>query len=141
MSIKKVYLACPYTSRSLDTRNNREYLATRVAARLMSEGVCVYSPITHGHRIAEHLHRDFVENHSFWMDQCLPILEACDALVVLTVEGWRTSKGVHLEIQRAKELAMPIFIYQAGFTELLDEEEFELLGYREYNAKEIQSGN
>lgn len=141
MSAKRVYLACPYSSPSERVRESRVYLASRIASNLMTEGLCVYSPITHGHTIAEHLHKDFVENHEFWMAQCMPILEVCDALVILPLDGWRSSRGVHLEIERARQLAMPIFVYQNGFCEIIDEEEAEHMGFHYYEAKEVKNAN
>ena len=51
----KIYLACPYTHPDEVTRNTRVELASIIAAKLMCEGHVVFSPITHGHYVADHL--------------------------------------------------------------------------------------
>jgi hypothetical protein len=41
-------------------------------------------------------------------EDCLPILAACDSVVVLMVDGWRHSIGVQAEIQIARDLGTPV---------------------------------
>lgn len=36
------------------------------------------------------------------------MLQRCDALIILTLEGWRASQGVQAEIYFAEQLQLPI---------------------------------
>ena len=93
-----IYLACPYTNPDPAVQAERVELASIVAARIMLNGFAVYSPITHGHAIAQHLPLSEDTGHAFWMDQCLPLVAKADALVVLPMAGWRKSRGVAEEL-------------------------------------------
>ena len=129
---KKLYLASPYTSPYPEVRNARVKLASAIAARLMERGYVVFSPITHGHSIAEHLPAESAHSHAFWMAQCLPMLADCDLLVVLPVDGWRESRGVAEELAFARLHDIPIFIWQShdSMFELLDDEELVTCNYK-----------
>lgn len=107
-----VYLACPYTSPDPDVQLQRMELASIVAARIMQNGFAVYSPITHGHHIAQHLPIGLEAGHAFWMAQCLPIVAKADALIVLPMAGWRQSSGLRDEMALARRLSLPIGVVQ-----------------------------
>lgn len=107
-----VYLACPYTHADPDVQLQRMELASIVAARIMQNGFAVYSPITHGHHIAQHLPGNIVTGHDFWMAQCLPIVVKAAALIVLPMAGWRQSRGVRDEMEFARRYGLPIGIVQ-----------------------------
>lgn len=108
----KIYLAAPYSHHHADVRESRVAETTRVAARLMEQGHVVFSPITHGHECAKYLPKALVENHDFWIQQCLPMLEDCDLMVVVPLEGWRESRGIMLEQATARMAKIPCFIWQ-----------------------------
>lgn len=93
-----VYLACPYTHPDLPIRQDRVERAGMVAGKLMMDGRTVYSPITHGHALSEHLAPATVKQHRFWMDQCFPFMRAASTLYVIPMHGWRLSKGVQEEL-------------------------------------------
>ena len=127
-----IYLAAPYSSPHADIRESRVAEASRVAALLMMQGHVVFSPITHGHRVAEYLHRDFLLDHEFWMGQCLPMLDACDWLVICPLDGWRESSGVEAERNHARLTSVPEYIWQElhPAIDLLDEEEVTICEYQ-----------
>ena len=108
--MQKIYLASPYSSPDEVTRNDRVELASSIAARLMEEGYVVFSPITHGHSVADHLHHRNAHSHEFWMGQCLPMLEASDCMMILPIDGWRESRGIAEELAFARSNDIPIFI-------------------------------
>lgn len=93
-----IYLACPYTHPDADIRNNRVEQAGIVAGKLMMDGRTVYSPITHGHALVDHLPPATTKQHRFWMDQCLPFMRAASAMYLIPMHGWRLSKGVQEEL-------------------------------------------
>lgn len=101
-----IYLASPYTHPEAATRESRVKEATRVAAFLMRKGHTVFSPITHGHAVAEHLPPALAEDHEFWMRQCRPMLEVSDVLIILPLPGWHQSAGIREERRWAEELQL-----------------------------------
>lgn len=103
--MRKIYLACPYTG-TPEQRASRVEVANAVAARLMREGNVVFSPITHGHAIAEQC--GFPQDWTFWMEQCVPFLEWADCMVVVMADGWRESRGVQQELNLANEMGKPV---------------------------------
>jgi hypothetical protein len=104
------YLACPYTHPEADVRNAREAEATKATAFLIKNlQVAVYSPITHGHRIADHLPSDLRTHSDFWLDQCLPILRKCACMYILQIPGWEKSSGIAKELVVADEYKLALF--------------------------------
>ena len=134
--MKKVYLAAPYTSPDPTVRNSRVELASMIAARLMGQGYVVFSPITHGHSVADYLHHRNAHSHEFWMAQCLPMLEASDCMMILPIHGWRESRGIAEEMAFAKVNRIPTFLWQTADPrfELLDDEEIKNPNYRVYEG-------
>ena len=102
-----VYLACPYTHDDPKVQRKRADSATAIAAKMMTMGLVVFSPLTHGHQIEKALFADEMD-HSAWMAQCLPFLSLADTLYVLQLPGWTLSKGVEIEMEYAKRHGIPI---------------------------------
>lgn len=103
-----VYLASPYSHSDPAVMEERYQKTIAAAAHLMKTGMVVFAPIVHSHEIGKRLGKQAggaidPNTHEFWMHQDLPILKRCDQLIVLTLEGWRESKGVTEEIQFAKD--------------------------------------
>lgn len=111
MNDRFFYLAGPYTHPEAAVQGDRVELLTMAAAMLMSAGHVIYSPITHGHQIAQHFSRP--QSHDFWLGQCLPLLHEADALIIVPLDGWRNSLGIAKEIDYAKGEGLPIYILQA----------------------------
>ena len=105
----KIYLASPYSHVNVAVRNRRFSQACRKAAELMQEGLCVYSPIAHSHSIVTEgsLPDSLTLDFDFWMFQDLPFLLACDLLMIIRLDGWQLSKGVHRERDFAREHGIP----------------------------------
>jgi hypothetical protein len=103
-----VYLASPYTPTAGESVNERADAAKRYAAKLMSDGHVVFSPIAHSHHVADHLPAHLRVDHDFWMEQDMPLLRAAGRLVVLMLPGWERSRGVAQEIQEATRMNIPV---------------------------------
>ena len=104
----KIYLAIPYTGIEEESFN----VANKVAAKLMSEGHIVFSPISHTHPIA--LAGNLPKGWDYWktFDECF--IEWCDELhiVQMKIDGdakIARSTGVNAEIEIAKRLGKPMF--------------------------------
>ena len=103
-----VYLASPYTPHHGESVEDRVEKVTKIAARLMENGMEVFCPIAHSHAIAEHLPDALRYDHEFWMKQDLPVLDKCDMLIIAQLEGWKESKGVKEEFEFATKKGLPI---------------------------------
>lgn len=101
-----IYLASPYSSPHASVMERRFRQAAAATAALINRGKIIYSPILHFHPLAEmhELPKDF----EFWKEVNLAMLTKADELCVLTLDGWRESRGVQAEIAFAKERIMPI---------------------------------
>lgn len=97
-----IYLASPYTHIDINVRNKRFKQMCGIAGHLLNKGLFVYSPIVHGHPIAEHttgLPTDF----GFWKAYNHETIDSCHAVWVVMLDGWEKSSGVEDEIKYAHE--------------------------------------
>ena len=109
----KIYLAIPYSwnpKRSFD-------IANKVAARLMSEGHVVFSPVSHSHPIADYLPGDLRTNSAWWMTQDLPLIDWADEVHIVCIGDLghlliEASKGVRAEWAHAEKTNKPIKIIE-----------------------------
>ena len=104
-----LYLAVPYAHPSSEVREYRFRTACRASAVLMKHGIVVFSPLSHSVPIAEYV-GDVESEHDFWLGQDIPILQRCDELLVVGLDGWTESKGVKQEIFEALSLRKPITV-------------------------------
>lgn len=75
-------------------------------AGLLANDIHVISPIVHFYPVAETFGLD--GSYDFWKEINLKLLQRCDGLIVLTIEGWGTSRGVLGELEHAREWEKPI---------------------------------
>jgi hypothetical protein len=102
-----IYLATPYT-RYPGGHQAAFDLACQSAAVFLSAGIPVFSPIAHSHPIAQHMTAEHLVDHDLWMRIDAPMLAACDAMIVVTADGWRESHGVQHEIATFERDGKPI---------------------------------
>lgn len=83
------YLSCPYSDPDPFVKGIRHTIATRVAFELMSQGIMVYSPLTHNLPIDQlGIHGTWAT----WKDFDHTMLSRCDRLIVLKLPGWKIPK-------------------------------------------------
>ncbi len=111
------YLASPYSAPTDAEREARFHDVCVAAAILMNAGHHVLSPIAHSHPIAVHglLPTEF----AWWAEYDHALLDRCDELWVLTLPGWRESRGVTDEIAYARARGIPV--------KLVDDETLEVM--------------
>jgi hypothetical protein len=100
-----IYLASPYSHPDRAVREFRFHEACRAAAQLIRAGRDVYSPIAHSHPIAAH---GLPIDWTFWEPSAQRRLAQCTEVVVLTLDGWRTSVGVRAEMRIARRYDKPV---------------------------------
>jgi hypothetical protein len=98
------YIAVPYSHECYAVREYRYLKVTEFAGKLINRGIYVYSPITHSHPMAKmcNLRGDW----EFWEQYDKLMLQHCEKLIVLMLEGWEQSTGVQAEILHAKQLGL-----------------------------------
>jgi hypothetical protein len=106
-----IYLACPYSHPDNTVRGYRFKMANRAAAKLMREGHIVYSPISHTHPIA--VAGDLPLDWAYWQSVDEFYIRLCERVIVLTLTGWKSSKGVQAEIDIARALDKPVEFMEA----------------------------
>jgi hypothetical protein len=106
MNKSLIYLAVPYSHPDTSIRDQRFEAVNQVAARLMREGHHIFSPISHTHPIA--MAGDLPTGWDFWEKYDTAILQCCQKLIVLRLDGWEQSAGVRGEIAIAIGLEIPI---------------------------------
>jgi hypothetical protein len=100
------YLATPYALTADIERAFQQ--AANIGGKLCKSGLTVFSPISHSHPMARYAgldHRDPAVFES--INQRM--LEFCDILIVVQMEGWQRSDGVRREIAFFEATHKPIF--------------------------------
>jgi ParB/RepB/Spo0J family partition protein len=92
-----VYLASPYSADKDAIKKKRFEAACEAAARLLSQCVMIFSPIAHSHPIATI--GCTPTSWEFWEKYDKTILDKCDSMIVLQLDGWEESVGVKAEIE------------------------------------------
>lgn len=109
-----IYLASPYTGRDSywpqSTEDIRFRQALHATAILTSRSRMVLSPIVLGHTIDQAMKCSGLPRpgYDWWMAWSRELLESCDSIYVLCIDGWEDSRGVQQEIALAQELELPI---------------------------------
>lgn len=100
------YVCTPY-SRYLGGQEAAFVAAAEYTGWLLAEGLHVYSPIAHSHPIATYTKLDPLD-HTIWMRNDRPMIEAAAGAVVIKMFGWEESRGVAEEIALFNALSKPV---------------------------------
>ncbi len=99
------YLSCPYFHPDPFIKEMRHTIVNRVAFELMTQGIMVYSPLTHNLPIDRlGIHGNWVT----WKNFDHMMISKCNRLIVLMLPDWEHSKGVAAEIAYAEKHEIPI---------------------------------
>lgn len=101
-----IYVASPYTHGNPDIVQQRFEQVESITAELLRQKLHVFSPIVHGHVIADKY--DMPSDFAFWRDYCIGMLQSAAALHVIKLHGWEQSTGVRAEIEEAERLGLPV---------------------------------
>lgn len=104
---KLYYLASPYTHPSYEVMVRRfEDVCTVAAALIKTKGFNLFVPIAMSHSLQ--LYGDLSEKWEYWKQFDVPFLKKCDAILVVTLDGWEESVGVQEEIKIMKKLGKSV---------------------------------
>jgi hypothetical protein len=104
---KLIYLACPYSHADPKVRKDRFNLVTMITAKLIQNGIWVYSPITMCHPIVIKF-PNIPFDIDYWKEYDSYMVSICDEVWVAMLDNWRESKGVTFEIKYGTSLNKPI---------------------------------
>ena len=88
-----IYLASPYSG-TADERAERYTLAVEFCTRYLTQGIVLFSPIVYGHPFAQTVGT----SAAAWTPFNQQMIDLASEMWVLTLPGWKTSKGVQQEI-------------------------------------------
>ncbi len=91
------YLACPIAHANSEVIARRHSMVSDALIELMKRDWLVYSPMSQHYAIRD----QFTHSWDFWIKPSLGMLDKCDVLMVLMLDGWRESVGVTAEIKHA----------------------------------------
>jgi len=109
-----IYLASPYTHDDPAVRHNRYWQATLCTAHFARVEIAIFSPIHYGHTLSTS-HQRIPKTHDYWMSVCLPILRGAERIYVLTIPGWKESRGLREELDEAEELKLTVCLVDQEF--------------------------
>ncbi len=102
-----IYLASPYSHPEMSVRVDRFMAAQNFCVWAYDRKWAVFSPIVHWHHLACQYDLPFDAEH--WQPQNDAMLAAAQCIYVLTIPGWKKSKGVAQEVRDAIALGKNIY--------------------------------
>ena len=114
--MKKIYLASPYSHPDPKVREERARLACVAAAEIMRSGHLVLSPIAHSHPIA--LAGNLPLDFEYWREFDESLIDWCDQVWVLMIDGWMDSKGIKAEVEYAEKTDKFVYHYRMTTCEM-----------------------
>ena len=105
-----IYLASPYSHPDPFVREQRYLMAAKALSELLAAECWAYSPIVHCHELAKIV--DLPTHSAFWRRYDFHMLSLSTELLVLMLEGWKTSEGVREEIAEAARLNITVTALQ-----------------------------
>lgn len=81
---------------------------SRIAAKLMTSGIKVYSPIAHTHPLAIYGEIDPLD-HAIWMPFDEAMMNVSAVLIVARMQGWEKSFGIAHEVAFFEKRGKAIF--------------------------------
>jgi hypothetical protein len=111
MTDRLIYLASPYSHSDPAIQEERFKEACMAAAGMMRAGHLVYSPIVHSHPLT---HYGLPTDWGYWKRLDGEMLERCDELWVLMLDGWTSSEGVGDEMRMARQRGLPVRYVKLG---------------------------
>ena len=111
-----IYIASPYSHPDHVVRLFRIERSLEMERFLLDRHFAVYSPLGAARR-------DILDEAAHRLHG-LTMLRHCDAMIVLTLEGWRESVGVKGELDPAIDLGIPAFAVDPEFNNVIPNDGF-----------------
>lgn len=100
-----LYIASPYSHEDAHIITKRYEDVMVTTAKILDElpHIVPFSPIVYSHLVNQ-----LCQKPASWYEIDLVLLNRCDMLLVLQLNGWKSSYGVGLEIGEAQRKQIPI---------------------------------
>jgi hypothetical protein len=96
----------------MEVRLSRFEASAHAAADLIHRGKFVYSPITMTHPIDIVMAKEGETMGSdFWCDFDEAFMRVCSEMIILTIPGWRESRGIAREARFFRDAGKPVRYY------------------------------
>ena len=95
--IKYAYITAPFWHDDYDIRHLRYNCVTQAAGKLIETGESIFSPITHSYMFKLKGNLD-KWSHDDMLSFDKAILENASKIYILTLPGWKESKGINMEL-------------------------------------------
>jgi len=113
-----IYLASPYSSPIAGAHELRFEKARAAVIHFLAQGVNVFSPIVYCHEMAAR--SALRTDAAFWFKFNSDMLRSSEAMFVLCLPGWETSKGVQTEIKQARAILMPLHFFNEKHEQVVE---------------------
>lgn len=125
------YVASPYNHPDSTVREYRYLAVVNFTAWLsLNRPITPYSPIVHWHEIAK---RYKLPTHAdYWLKINHDMIDQCDSIHVLCINGWKTSVGVTEEINYARDHGKELMFAMPDYTEGVDAPFYDLSPIKPY---------
>ena len=101
-----IYLCSPYSHPDPVVMQYRYQKACRATAKLIAVGIPVFSPLCNSVPAVEL--GGLETDHDGFLAVDIPILQRCDEVLILGLDGWTESRGVRQEMFEALALRKPV---------------------------------
>lgn len=98
-----IYIGVPFWHEDESIRNYRRRKAIEYSERLFYRGIPFYSPLLYSNHFKEKKAQE-----GYWINHGLKMVDVCDEMRILCLDGWNQSVGLRGEIARAKARGIPI---------------------------------
>lgn len=113
------YLGLPYTDDDPLMKDWRAEVSNIIAAELTKQGRIIFAPISAWHHIAKKY--KLPGTFEYWLRLDEEFIKVSKKLLIITLPGWKESKGVNEEIKLAKKYNIPIeYIDPEPYIELME---------------------
>ena len=100
-----IYIAAPYNDLSESVINKRMEAVYNMIYTLAIDKKHAITPLFM-HEVVRRYKME--QSFDFWESYCFDILSRCDSMIVIMLDGWKDSRGVHSEIDYCKNNGIPI---------------------------------
>lgn len=101
-----VYLATPYSHPDPSVRLDRYKEAVKFLRWCLWRRDWAYAPIVHTHDAA--LGGGLPYEYEFWHDYNTEMITLSRGIFILTISGWRESRGIAAEVLLAEQIGRPV---------------------------------
>ncbi len=108
-----IYLASPYSHDDPDVKESRFQAVCKQTALMLKAGILVFSPIAHSHPVASY---GMKGSYDVWQRFDESMIERCDEVWVLMLDGVEGSVGIKAEMEYARKLGRPVHTIMPGQT-------------------------